>query len=61
MPRERTNDVIVIDPSEAGYPVSINPFDVDRGEATLACDGMVATFDKVFGTGTHTPQLNDIL
>ena len=29
--------------------------------AGLACDGMVSTFDKVFGTGTHTPQLHDIL
>jgi len=57
----RTNDVIVIDPSDSDYPVSINPLDVQPAMAALACDGLVATFDKVFGTGTHTPQLHDIL
>lgn len=61
VPSHRTNDVVLIDPSDAKYPVSINPLDVERGLAHIACDGMVSTFDKVFGTGTHTPQLHDIL
>lgn len=61
VPSQRTNDVILIDPSDLEYPVSLNPLDVKPADAALACDGMVATFDKVFGTGTHTPQLNDIL
>lgn len=61
VPSHRTNDVIVIDPSDIEYPVSINPLDVAPDMAALACDGMVSTFDKVFGTGTHTPQLHDIL
>jgi len=61
VPSHRTNDVIVIDPSDTDFPVSINPLDVERGLAHIACDGMVSTFDKVFGTGTHTPQLHDIL
>jgi hypothetical protein len=61
VPSYRTNDVIVIDPSDSEFPVSINPLDVEPAIAALACDGMVSTFDKVFGTGTHTPQLHDIL
>lgn len=61
VPSHRTNDVIVVDPSDSEYPVSINPLDVRPAMAALACDGMVSTFDKVFGTGTHTPQLHDIL
>lgn len=61
VPSHRTNDVILIDPSDLEYPVSINPLDVAPEAAPLACDGLVATFDKVFGTGTHTPQLHDIL
>lgn len=61
VPSKRTNDVIVIDPSDTEYPVSINPLDVQPGMAALACDGLISTFDKVFGTGTHTPQLHDVL
>ena len=61
VPSYRTNDVIVIDPSDAEFPVSINPLDVDPSMAAFACDGMVSTFDRAFGTGTHTPQLHDIL
>lgn len=61
VPSFRTNDVILIDPADLAFPVSINPLDVDRSMANLACDGMVSTFRKVFGTGSHTPRLEDIL
>ncbi|WP_145374878.1 type IV secretory system conjugative DNA transfer family protein [Symmachiella dynata] len=61
VPSFRTNDVILIDPADFAYPVSINPLDVDASMADLACDGMVSTFRKVFGTGNHTPRLEDIL
>lgn len=61
VPSSRTNDVILIDPADLEFPVSINPLDVDPSMADLACDGMVSTFRKVFGTGTHTPRLEDIL
>jgi hypothetical protein len=61
VPGFRTNDVILIDPADLAYPVSINPLDVEPAMADLACDGMVSTFRKVFGTGAHTPRLEDIL
>ncbi len=61
VPSHRTNDVILIDPSDLAYPVSFNPLDVDLAMVDVACDGVVSTFRKVFGTGTHTPRLEDIL
>lgn len=61
VPSQRTNDVILIDPSDIGYPVGFNPLDVDPAMVDVACDGVVSTFRKVFGTGTHTPRLEDIL
>lgn len=61
VPSYRTNDVTLIDPSDIAYPVSINPLDVDPTMVDVACDGVVSTFRKVFGTGTHTPRLEDIL
>lgn len=61
VPNERTNDVILIDPSDTAFPVSINPLDVEPRMTDVACDGVVSTFRKVFGTGTHTPRLEDIL
>ncbi|QDU10885.1 AAA-like domain protein [Gimesia aquarii] len=61
VPSQRTNDVILIDPSDLHYPVGFNPLDVNAAMADVACDGVVSTFRKVFGTGTHTPRLEDIL
>mgnify|MGYP002632375298 CR=1 FL=1 len=61
VPRNRTNDVILVDPSDLDYSVGFNPFDVDPSMVDVACDGVVSTFRKVFGTGTHTPRLEDIL
>jgi hypothetical protein len=61
VPSFRTNDVIVIDPSDSDFPVSINPLDVEPAMAALACDQMISTFEKIFGTGVTTPRLNDIL
>ncbi len=61
VPSHRTNDVILIDPSDLAYPVGFNPLDVDPKMVDVACDGVVSTFRKVFGTGTHTPRLEDIL
>lgn len=61
VPSFRTNDVILVDPADLEYPVSINALDVEPAMADLACDGVVSTFRKVFGTGTHTPRLEDIL
>ncbi|WP_145305554.1 type IV secretory system conjugative DNA transfer family protein [Gimesia fumaroli] len=61
VPSQRTNDVILIDPSDLAFPVSINPLDVPPFMVDVACDGVVSTFRKVFGTGTHTPRLEDIL
>lgn len=61
VPKERTNDVILIDPADREFPVSLNPFDVDPALIDVACDGVVSTFRKVFGTGMHTPRLEDIL
>lgn len=61
VPSHRTNDVILIDPSDINYPVGFNPLDVNPAMADVACDGVVSTCRKVFGTGTHTPRLEDIL
>jgi len=61
VPSARTNDVLLIDPSDLEYAVSINPLDVPAAMSDVACDGMVSTFRKVFGTGSHTPRLEDIL
>ena len=61
VPSHRTNDVILIDPSDVAFPVGFNPLDVDPAMVDVACDGIVSTFRKVFGTGTHTPRLEDIL
>jgi Helicase HerA, central domain len=61
VPSHRTNDVLLIDPSDLQFPIGFNPLDVDPEKADVACDGLVSTFRKVFGTGTHTPRLEDIL
>ena len=53
--------MILIDPSDIAYPVGFNPLDVYPAMVDVACDGVVSTFRKVFGTGTHTPRLEDIL
>ena len=50
-----------MDPSDLAYPVGFNSLDVDPALVDVACDGVVSTFRKVFGTGMHTPRLEDIL
>jgi len=63
IPPERTNDVILFDPSDP-CPPSFNPLDVPKSQAALATDGIVSSFKKLFAEGDYGswgPQLEDIL
>lgn len=64
IPGHRTNDVIVVDPGDADFPLSFNPLDVPPERAALAADAMLSTFMKLFASGEFAswgPRLEDIL
>jgi type IV secretory pathway TraG/TraD family ATPase VirD4 len=61
VPRDRTNDVILFDPSDDEYAVAYNPLLCpDAGRRDLVADDVLAAFEKVYDL-THTPRLKDTL
>ena len=50
IPKGRTNDVVLIDPSDPAYAISFNPLQVPNGaDKSLVADGVLSAFQKVFG------------
>lgn len=50
MPKERDNDVVILDPSQTGQTISINPFDLVKfGVPTeLVADMLLGVFQEIF-------------
>ena len=63
VPRRRTNQVVLFDPSQENNIVPFNPLDVPIGmNANRVADGVIAAFVKIFGLDTATtPRLLHIL
>lgn len=50
VPRRRTNDVVIVDPTDIARPVSFNPLAVsDPLQRSLVADGVTASFAKLAG------------
>lgn len=61
VPRERTNDIIVFDPSDDEYVVSYNPLAcADPDKRDLVADDVLSAFSKVYDL-SQTPRLKDTL
>lgn len=61
VPSNRTNDVIVFDPSDRDYPVSFNMLEnVDSSLNTIVCSGLVGIFKKIYAE-SWGPRLEHIL
>ncbi|GAG98536.1 unnamed protein product, partial [marine sediment metagenome] len=49
IPDERIKDVILVDPSDAQYPVAFNPVEqVDESLKNVVCSGLVGIFKKIW-------------
>lgn len=60
-PKRRTNDVLVFDPSDAWFPVSLNMLeDVGPEHRSLICSWLIAIFKKIFWD-SWGPRLEHIL
>src|SRR5207248_2154692 len=60
IPPERTDDVVVLDPSETAYPVGLNPL-LSRGRSPeLVADHVLAVFHGLYASAWG-PRLQDIL
>ncbi len=64
MPEERVGDVILLE-LNADFPFALNPFScanpADLEEAALTASFVMDVFKKVWGVGTETPQLAQVL
>lgn len=61
IPKRRINDVVYFNPSDKGYPISINPLEVtNKEEAELVVSGIVSVFNKIFGF-SWGPRLEYVL
>ncbi len=61
IPAHRTNDVIVIDPSDRDFPVAFNMLDnVDPALNSIVCSGLVGIFKKLYAE-SWGPRLEHIL
>lgn len=61
IPSHRTNDVIVIDPSDRNFPVSFNMLDnLDPALSSIVCSGLVGIFKKLYAE-SWGPRLEHIL
>ena len=63
IPKHRTNDVVLFDPSDEVCAIGFNPLQVPPGsDATLVADGVLSAFQKVFSLDqSHAPRLLHIL
>lgn len=61
VPANRTNDVIVFDPSDRDFPVSFNMLEnVDPSLNTIVCSGLIGIFKKIYAE-SWGPRLEHIL
>ncbi|KKP86108.1 hypothetical protein A2011_03630 [candidate division CPR3 bacterium GWE2_35_7] len=61
VPLERINDVVIFDPSDANYPVSMNMLELfDPSQKDLYASGLLDVFKKYFGY-SWGPRLEHIL
>jgi hypothetical protein len=61
VPPQRTNDVIVFDPSDPSYAVGFNPLQCrDPAKRDLVADDIVSAFNKIYDL-SQTPRLKDTL
>lgn len=65
VPKRRTNEVILFDPSDLRYPISFNPIEsVPDDKKHIVVSGMMSVFEKIFFNGSgfsQAPQLTHIL
>ena len=47
VPKERTNDVVIFDPSDTEFPIALNIFDHDSNPSAAA-SGILSIFKKLF-------------
>lgn len=60
VPENRTEDVVIIDPSDGEYPVSFNPLaNVDLGFKHQLTQALIEVMEKQFGTN-WTPRLEHV-
>lgn len=61
IPANRTNDVILIDPSDRDFPVAFNMLEnVDAAYSSIVCSGIVGIFKKIYAE-SWGPRLEHIL
>lgn len=61
IPNKRTNDVILIDPSDREYAVAFNMLEnIDPALNSIVCSGLVGIFKKIYGE-SWGPRLEHIL
>ncbi len=61
IPSHRTNDVVIIDPSDRDFPVAFNMLDnLDPSLNSIVCSGLVGIFKKLYGE-SWGPRLEHIL
>lgn len=60
LPQERHDDVVVIEPSEGGICVGINPLAGPRADAERRADELLALFRELFGAAVG-PRSSDVL
>ncbi|MBU0668006.1 DUF87 domain-containing protein [Patescibacteria group bacterium] len=61
VPSNRTNDVVVFDPSDRDFPVAFNMLEnIDPSLNSIVCSGLVGIFKKIYGE-SWGPRLEHIL
>ena len=61
VPKHRTNDVVLFDAGDRGFPVAFNPLDCRRpDQRPLVASGVVSAFKKLYGD-SWGPRLEHIL
>jgi len=62
VPKERINDVIVLDPSDADFPVGLNLLECENpAQKNLMASGLLSVFKKHFGQVSWGPRLEYLL
>lgn len=62
IPKNRTNSVIIFDPSDSSWPIWFNMFDsIDKNQRTLVASWLLWIFKKIFGNVSWWPRLEYIL
>ncbi|MFA5820730.1 MAG: DUF87 domain-containing protein [Candidatus Gracilibacteria bacterium] len=62
IPKNRVNDVVLIDPSDQEYAVAFNMLEnVDPALRSIVCSGLIGIFKKIYGEVSWGPRLEHIL